>query len=225
MALLRRLFAVLVAAVVGVSALPRGLSVHNVTARAGTAPSTGTNNGFFYSFWSDGNADVIYTNGASGQFSIQWDGNGDFVGGKGRNPGAARAISFSGTYGPNPAANSYLSVYGWTTNPLVEYYINEDFGVFNPSSGLTFKGTVTSDGSLYNIYEGTRVNEPSIIGTATFNQYWSIRQSHRTSGTVTTANHFNAWASLGLHLGTFNYQIVAVEGLSASGTATITVSG
>jgi hypothetical protein len=39
------------------------------------------------------------------------------------------------------------------------------------------------------------------------------------------AAHFNAWASLRLHFGTFNYQIVAVEGLSALGTTTIMVSG
>ena len=133
-----------------------------------------------------------------------------------------RAITFSADYEPD--GNSYLSVYGWTENPLVEYYIMEDFGTYNPASSLTYKGSVTSDGSSYDIYEGVRTNEPSIIGTATFNQYWSIRNSKRSSGTVTTANHFNAWNSLGLEMGSFNYQIVATEGYNSAGTSTVTVA-
>jgi len=189
--------------------------------RSGTPSSTGTNGGYYYSFWTDGGAAVTYTNGNGGQYSLTWSGNGNFVGGKGWNPGSAQAVTFSGTYSPN--GNSYLSVYGWTTSPLVEYYILEDLGTYNPASSLTHKGTVTSDGSTYDIYEGTRVNEPSIQGTATFNQYWSIRQNKRSSGTVTTANHFNAWKSLGLTMGAFNYQIVATEGYDSSGSSSITV--
>jgi len=204
---------------------PRSAEVSPATpllARSGTPSSTGTNNGYYYSFWTDGGAAVTYTNGAAGEYSVTWSGNGNFVAGKGWNPGSARSINFNANYQPN--GNSYLSVYGWSENPLIEYYIVESFGTYNPSSGGTYKGSVTSDGSTYNIYESTRTNEPSIIGTATFQQYWSVRSSKRTSGTVTTANHFNAWANLGMKLGTYNYQIVATEGYYSSGSSTVTVS-
>jgi len=191
--------------------------------RAGTPSSTGTNNGFYYSFWTDGGADVTYTNGAAGSYSVTWSGTtGNFVAGKGWKPGAARSIGFSGTYSPN--GNSYLSVYGWTTSPLVEYYIVESFGTYDPSSAATQKGSVTSDGSTYKILETTRTNEPSIQGTSTFQQYWSVRATHRSSGTVTTSNHFNAWAALGMTLGSFDYQIVATEGYYSSGSSSITVT-
>jgi endo-1,4-beta-xylanase len=99
---------------------------------------------------------------------------------------------------------------GWSTSPLVEYYINEDSVNFNLgtiNSGTTHKGTVTSDGSVYDIYEHQQVNQPSIQGTATFQQYISVRQNKRTNGTVTVQNHINAWASLGMSLGTLNYRV------------------
>jgi len=208
-------------AVAGVLAFPFNAS--ELVERS-TPSSTGTNNGFYYSFWTDGSSDVTYTNKAAGEYSVSWSNNaGNFVGGKGWNPGSARVINFSGSYSPN--GNSYLSVYGWTKSPLIEYYIVEDFGTYNPSSAATKIGSVTSDGSTYDILQTTRTNEPSIVGTATFQQYWSVRTSKRTSGTVTVANHFNAWKAAGLTLGTtFDYQIVATEGYKSAGSADITVS-
>ncbi|TGO82392.1 hypothetical protein BPOR_0841g00040 [Botrytis porri] len=208
------------AAVTRVLAYPANSSLELVD-RSGTPSSTGTSGGYYYSFWTDGSADVTYTNGAGGEYKVQWSGNGNLVGGKGLNPGSAMAVTYSGTYSPN--GNSYLSLYGWTTSPLIEYYVVENFGTYDPSTGATLKGTVVSDGATYKIYQTQRVNQPSIIGTATFYQYWSVRQSKRTGGTVTTGNHFNAWKALGMNMGTFDYMIVATEGYFSSGSSDITV--
>jgi endo-1,4-beta-xylanase len=92
-----------------------------------------------------------------------------------------------------------------------------------PKSGSQ-KGSITSDGSSYQVWEHQQVNQPSIQGTSTFNQYISIRNSARNSGTVTVANHFSAWSGYGMNLGSMNYQVLAVESWSGSGSGSFTVS-
>jgi endo-1,4-beta-xylanase len=213
--------AVLVALVAGIFSIPVGAAA-NAQNQTVTSNSTGTHNGYFYTFWAEASGGTM-TLGAGGNYSLTWNSAArNIVVGKGWNPGSNHTVSYSGSW--NCGGNCYVALYGWTTNPLIEYYVVEDYGTYNPSTGATRLGSVTTDGSTYDIYRTQRVNQPSIQGTATFYQYWSVRQSHRTSGTITTANHFNAWASLGLNLGTHNYQVLATEGYQSSGSSNFTVS-
>lgn len=40
---------------------------------------------------------------------------------------------------------------------------------------------------------------------------------------VNLQSHFNAWAAAGMRLGTFGYQLLAVEGYSSSGSASVQI--
>jgi endo-1,4-beta-xylanase len=187
-----------------------------------TSNQTGTNNGNYFSFWKDTPGTVNFCMYPNGRYTSNWSGINNWVGGKGWATGSSRVVSYSGTF--NSPGNGYLTLYGWTQNPLVEYYIIESWGSWRPpGTGGTFLGTVTSDGGTYDIYRTQRVDQPSIEGNKTFYQYWSVRQSKRVGGTITTANHFNAWRTLGLNLGTHNYQVMGTEGYQSSGSSDITV--
>jgi endo-1,4-beta-xylanase len=183
---------------------------------------TGTNGGYYYQMWSNGTGSACITLNSGNSYTTTWSGIGDFVAGVGWNPGSGRTITFSGSMHAS-GGSTRVSVYGWSTNPLVEYYVMEDYAGSSPGSG-TYMGQVSSDGGTYNLYEHLQVNQPSIQGTATFEQYLAVRTSPVTSGTVTMQNFINAWASHGMHLGTMNYQILATEAWGGgSGGTSITV--
>lgn len=191
-----------------------------------TSNETGTHDGYDYEFWKDSGGSGSMTLKSGGTFSCEWSNVNNILFRKGRKFDETKTHQQLGNisvdYGVSyyPSGNSYLCVYGWTTNPLVEYYIVESWGDWRPP-GATSKGTITVDGGTYDIYETTRTNQPSIIGTATFQQYWSVRRSKKTSGTISVSEHFKAWESRGMQMGNMYEVALTVEGYQSSGSADV----
>ncbi len=190
-----------------------------------TNSQIGTHDGYDFELWKDyGTTSMTLTDG--GTFSCSWSniGNALFRKGKKFNPNKPHEeigeieLDFNVNYAPN--GNSYLCVYGWTVDPLVEYYIVESWGSWRPSAG-TLKGNVSIDGGIYDVYQSTRTQQPSIQGTKTFEQYWFVRRTKRTSGTVSVSEFFRKWESLGMNLGKLYETALTVEGYQSSGTATV----
>lgn len=189
--------------------------------QAGDKEGYGFHSGWFYSAWSQCANSLTYRNLPNGSYTSNWRNCQNWVGGKGWNPGGPKVVEYNGTW--NAAnVNSYLALYGWTKNPLIEYYIVDAYGTYNPGQGSRL-GTVVSDGGTYDIHRSQRVNQPSIVGTATFTQFWSVRRGRRVGGQITVGNHFDAWGKSGLKLGAHDYMIMATEGYQSTGSSAITV--
>ena len=188
--------------------------------------STGVEDGFNYELWKD-NGNTTMTLNGGGAFSCSWNNINNALFRKGKKFDCTKTyqqignikIDFDCDY--RPQGNSYLCVYGWSKNPLVEYYIVESWGTWRPP-GAQSKGTITVDGAIYDVYETDRINQPSIEGNTTFKQYWSVRRTKRTSGTISVTEHFKAWERMGMRLGNLYEVALNVEGYQSSGTANVT---
>jgi len=182
--------------------------------------SSGTTNGFYWQcYYTTGSASI--TQGSAGNFSATYSNVGDVVVGKGYNPGSANTRGYN--VGVLSGSYNSVGIYGWTTSPLIEYYVAE-FG--SVASGSVIN-TISSDGHNYNFYKHQQVNQPSIQGTATFWQYldnWG-GSSTGSNHTITMANHINNWKNHGGQgFGTYNYQILALEAYSGkSGSINATI--
>ncbi|MVT09070.1 glycoside hydrolase [Chitinophaga sp. ysch24] len=172
-----------------------------------TPEDQGTINGYFWSLYREGGSASI-THGSGGNFAISYSNVNDVVGGKGWNPGSARTVGYN--VGALSGSYNFVGVYGWTTNPLIEYYVAEMGSV----TGGTYVNTMSSDGHSYSFYKSLRVDAPSIIGTATFWQYkdtWGGASTAQ-NRSVNMANHINNWRNTGGQgFGSYNYMILALE--------------
>ena len=174
--------------------------------------ATGTDHGYFWqNYVSSGSSTISFPQAGTypGNFAVSYSNVGDVVAGKGWNPGSyTRVINYN--IGALSGSYNFVGVYGWTTNPLLEYYVCELGSI---TYGATYVGSFSSDGRNYGLWKHQQVNQPSITGTATFWQYMSQwgGSSVGTSRSINIGNHFYQWKTKMGAIGTNNLQIFAIE--------------
>jgi len=193
---------------------------------------TGSVGSYGWSIWSTQSGGCITPyGGGTSAFKAVWNNAGDFLAREGCSWNATKTYDQYGditadyayTKSGSAGGYSYIGIYGWSENPLHEFYVVDDwFGSGPPTAGGTLVDTFTVDGGTYKIYTHTQTNQASIIGTATFVQYFSIRQTARQCGHIDVTAHFKKWASLGMTLGNMYEAKLLIEAGGGSGNIDFT---
>ena len=206
----------------GSSKTTQGQNNSSVTGNIGST-------GYHYEIWYQGgnNSMTYYDNGT---YKASWSGTNDFlarVGFKYNEDKTYEEVGpldayFNWKKDGSAGGYNYIGIYGWTVDPLVEYYIVDDW--YNkPGAYLgQKKGEFQVDGDTYEIYQNTRNQQPSIKGTSTFPQYFSVRRSARSCGHIDITAHFKKWESLGMKMGKMYEAKVLVEAGGGSGSFDVT---
>jgi hypothetical protein len=200
--------------------------------------SKGNVGSYAYELWAEGSGSgcmTVHNMGAT--FSATWDGVEDFLARVGLDFNQTQTHQQVGTITAEFAEQkeerdgglTYVGIYGWTLNPLREFYILEDWGSVKPAgtasdgSPRDFVGTLMADGETYDVWKKTRVNKPAITGNnETFDQYFSIRRTARQCGTISVSTHFNEWERLSLPLGKLYEVKLLLEAQDNSGKVSFT---
>ena len=220
-----------------VSALMIASSVP-VVAAAADQQTRGNVGGYDYEMWNQNGQGQASMNPGAGSFTCSWSNIENFLARMGKNYDSQGknykeigniVLTYDVEY--TPRGNSYMCVYGWTKSPLVEYYIVEGWGDWRPpGNDGENKGTVTLNGNTYDIRKSMRYNQPSLEGTSTFPQYWSVRQTSGSAnnqtnymkGTIDVSKHFDAWSQAGLDMSGKLYEVsLNIEGYRSNGSANV----
>lgn len=197
----------------------QGQNNQSVTGNVGSSP-------YHYEIWYQGgnNNMTFYDNGT---YKASWSGTGDFLARVGFKYNEKQTYEelgpidayFKWSKSGNAGGYNYIGIYGWTVDPLVEYYIVDDwFSEPGPNLLGQRKGEFQVDGATYEVYQNQRNNAPSIKGNQTFPQYFSKRKGARQCGHIDITAHFKKWESLGMKMGKMYEAKVLVEAGGGSGS-------
>lgn len=177
----------------------------------GKTEMTAGNNGTFKCSW-EKTLDTVFNFGKKFSSVKNWKDYGPVV------------IKYDADY--KASGVSFFGAYGWSEYPLAEYYVTEGWTSWRPpGNSVTALGSVASDGKKYDIYKLSRIYQPSIHGTESFDQYWSVVKENpltenketNVKGTITLSNHFAAWEDLDMEVGKLYDAAFNINGYTSSG--------
>lgn len=201
----------------------QGQNNSSVTGNVGSTP-------YHYEIWYQGGNNVMtyYDNGT---YKASWSGTNDFLARVGFKYNEDKTYEqlgpidayFKWNKQGSAGGYNYIGVYGWTVDPLVEYYIVDDwFSEPGPNLLGSKKGEFTVDGATYEVYQNMRYNAPSIKGNQTFPQFFSKRKGARSCGHIDITAHFKKWEELGLKMGKMYEAKLLVEAGGGAGSFDVT---
>lgn len=185
---------------------------------------------YSWTIWSSGSGGCITPYGVGAAFKATWNNSGDFLARMGLGLGSNKtydkfgtvAADFSEIKSGSAGGYSYVGIYGWSVSPLIEFYIVDDWFSGHPNPGGSKVGTFSVDGGTYDVYKHQQVNQPSIQGNTTFDQFFSVRQTARSCGHISISEHFKKWDSLGLKLGNLEEARILIEAGGGMGSIDFT---
>ncbi len=189
---------------------------------------------YSYDLWSDNTGSgCITVYGVDAAFKANWMNVGDWIARVGVSFDKSKTYDQLGTFssdfsytmtGITTGGFGNVGIYGWSVNPLHEFYIEENW--LGKPPNFTMVGSFTIDGEgTYDVMTNQQKNQPNITGTnADFVQFWSVRKTKRQCGHISISKHFDEWASLGLQLGKMEEVRMSVEGQNNSGTIDFTTA-
>ncbi|MDD7517677.1 glycoside hydrolase family 11 protein [Ruminococcus flavefaciens] len=193
---------------------------------------------FDYMMWNKDNTGEVTFEPGEGTFTCSWENVDNCLFSMGKKyeriqnyktlPSYERSLAYEAEY--YPKGNSFIGVHGWTTNPLLEFYIVEGYGERVLPTNIEDRGSYYIDNKTYDLYKQMVYNHPSIEGTATFPVYWSVctescaknNQKNYIRDNVDFYGHFKLMEQLGADMyGNLNEVSLYIENYKSSGSANV----